>query len=321
MARKQEIPVYLFLGFLESGKTSVIQETMEDERFNTGEKTLIILCEEGECEYDKSKFYGQNVEFMTIENESDVTPETLGAWQLHHKLDRVIIEYNGMWQLNTLFENMPDSWFIFQCMMFADATTIAAYNANMRSLVFDKISNAETVIFNRTSESTDRELLHRIVRETGNRSAQIIFETLDREIEYDEIEDPLPFDKEADVIEIEDRDYALFYQDLSEDLMSYNGKKVKFKGIVARDPRLGSQSFIIGRHVMTCCADDIQFSGLIAVYKTQSGADVPLRNRDWIVVEGEIRIEKHKLYKNKGPVLYATSYAATSKPVQEVVTF
>lgn len=321
MARNNQIPVYLFLGFLEAGKTSVIQETMEDERFNTGEKTLIILCEEGECEYDKSKFYGQNVEFITIEDESDLTPETLGAWQLHHKLDRVIIEYNGMWQLKSLFENMPESWFIFQCMMFADASTIATYNANMRQLVFDKISNAETVIFNRTSDKIDRALLHRIVRETGNRTAQIIFETLDREIEYDEIEDPLPFDKDANVIVIEDRDYALFYQDLSEDLSSYHGKKVKFKGIVARDPRLGKGSFIVGRHVMTCCADDIQFSGLIALYETKNGADVPIANRDWIVAEGEIRIEKHKLYKNKGPVLYVTSYAATSRPTQEVCTF
>ncbi len=321
MAKNNQIPVYLFLGFLEAGKTSVIQETMEDERFNTGEKTLIILCEEGECEYDPSRFYGQNVSFMTIDSESEITPETLGAWQLHHKLDRVIIEYNGMWELETLFRNMPESWFIFQCMAFADASTIVSYNANMRKLVFDKLSNAETVIFNRTTEKTDRALLHRIVRETGNRSAQIIFETMDRQIEYDEIEDPLPFDKEAERIVIEDRDYALFYQDLSEELASYHGKKIKFKGIVARDPRLGRGSFIVGRHVMTCCADDIQFSGLIAIYETQNGADVPIASRDWIVVEGEIRIEKHKLYKNKGPVLYVTSYAATSKPVQEVATF
>ena len=317
----QQIPVYLFTGFLESGKTSVIQETMEDERFNTGEKTLILLCEEGEVELDKSKFYGQNVVIETIDDESDLTPDRIGAYAKKHRLDRVIIEYNGMWQLKNLFENLPDGWFIFQCMTFFDSTTFESYNANMRSLVFDKIANAEMVIFNRATPALDKEKFHRLVRETGNRRTQIVYEYPDGEMEYDEIEDPLPFDKEAPVIEIEDGDYALFYQDLSENLDSYNGKKVKFKGIVARDKRLGAGSFIIGRHVMTCCVDDIQFSGLICLYKTKDGSDVPLRNRDWVMIEGEIRVEKHHLYKNAGPVLYGTSYAATSKPKQEVATF
>ena len=317
----QQIPVYLFTGFLESGKTSVIQETMEDERFNTGEKTLILLCEEGEVELDKSRFYGQNVVIDTIDDESELTEERLSAWTKAHRTDRVIIEYNGMWQLRTLFENLPENWFIFQSMMFADATTFLSYNTNMRSLVFDKIVNAEMVVFNRTSESIDRLKLHQVVRETGNRRIQIVYETPDRQIEYDEIEDPLPFDKDADVIVIEDDDYALFYQDLSDDLDSYHGKRVKFKGIVARDKRLGAGSFIVGRHVMACCADDIQYNGLICLYKTKDGRDIPLANRDWVIIEGEIRIEKHKLYKQKGPVLYGTSYAATAKPKNEVATF
>ena len=317
----QQLPVYLFTGFLESGKTSVIQETMEDERFNTGEKTLILLCEEGEIELDVSRFYGKNVYIETIENEEDLTLELLTALGKKHRLDRVIVEYNGMWQLQTLFQAMPEPWFVFQCMMFADANTFVTYNANMRSLVFDKIVNSEMVVFNRASDKVNKEEFHRIVRETGNRRCQIVYEYPDGQMEYDEIEDPLPFDKDADVIEIDDGDYALFYQDLSDDLMSYDRKKVKFKGIVARDKSLGVGSFIAGRHVMTCCADDIQYSGLICRYETKNGADVPIRSRDWVVVEGEIRIERHPLYRDKGPVLYVTFYAATSKPNPEVATF
>lgn len=317
----QQIPVYLFTGFLESGKTSVIQETMEDERFNTGEKTLILLCEEGEVELDKSRFYGQNVVIETVESESDFTPDRVGAWAKTHRLDRVLIEYNGMWQMKTLFENLPEGWFIFQSMMFVDSATFLTYNANMRSLVFDKIANAEMVVFNRAGDFIDKEKFHQIVRETGNRRAQIVYEYENGTMEYDEIEDPLPFDKTADVIVIEDEDYALFYQDLSEDLDFYHGKKVRFKGIVARDKRLGIGSFIAGRHIMTCCADDIEYNGVVCFYKTKNGADVPLANRDWVLLEGEIRVERHKLYKQKGPVLYVTSYAATSKPKQEVATF
>ena len=317
----QQIPIYLFTGFLESGKTSVIQETMEDERFNTGEKTLILLCEEGEIELDKSRFYGQNVVIDTIDDESELTEERLSAWTNNHRTDRVIIEYNGMWQLRTLFENLPENWFIFQSMMFADATTFLSYNTNLRSLVFDKIMNAEMVVFNRTAEGIDRMKLHQVVRATGNRRIQIVYETPDRHIEYDEIYDHVPSNNETYVFVNDHAVHALFYQDLSDNLDSYHGKRVKFKGIVARDKRLGTGSFIIGRHVMACCADDIQYNGLICLYKTKDGRDIPLENRDWVIIEGEIRIEKHKLYKQKGPVLYGTSYAATAKPKNEVATF
>ena len=137
-----ETPVYLFTGFLEGGKTHIIQESMCDERFNTGEKTLIILCEEGIEELDVSEFPCKNIYFATLDSESDVTAEKLEACRQGHLIDRVIIEYNGMWQLGTLYNNLPKDWFIFQNMMFADANTFIAYNNNMRQLVFDKVRDA-----------------------------------------------------------------------------------------------------------------------------------------------------------------------------------
>ena len=69
---KNKIPVYLFIGFLEGGKTHMIQESMEDERFNSGEKTMIISCEEGIDEYDVSRFWGKNVYIENIENENEL---------------------------------------------------------------------------------------------------------------------------------------------------------------------------------------------------------------------------------------------------------
>ena len=48
-----EVPVYIVNGFLESGKTSFIQETMTDPDFSDGTETLLIVCEEGEVEYDE----------------------------------------------------------------------------------------------------------------------------------------------------------------------------------------------------------------------------------------------------------------------------
>ena len=133
------IPVYLFTGFLEGGKTHIIQESMEDKRFNSGEKTLILQCEEGVDELEPDRFWGRNVYLEQLEQESDVNRENLTAIGKKHRIDRVIIEYNGMWKLSTLYENLPENWGIYQEMLFADAGTFLSYNANMRQLVVDKL--------------------------------------------------------------------------------------------------------------------------------------------------------------------------------------
>ena len=228
------LPVYLFTGFLEGGKTHIIQESMEDQKFNSGEKTLIIQCEEGVDELDLSTFWGKNVYLETIENEADFTKENLMALAKKHRLDRVIIEYNGMWMMNTLYENLPDNWAIYQEMMFADASTFLSYNANMRQLVVDKLMNCEMIVLNRTPEVIDKEEIHKVIRGISRRVA-ITYDYPDGHVEYDEIEDPLPFDLNAPVVNIEDNDYALFYRDLSEEMQKYDGKTVRFKGLVARD--------------------------------------------------------------------------------------
>jgi G3E family GTPase len=247
---KKQIPVYLFIGFLEGGKTHMIQESMEDERFNSGEKTMIISCEEGIDEYDISRFWGKNVYIENIENEEDVTHENLNNISKKHIIDRIIVEYNGMWQLDTLFMNMPENWDVYQCVMSAECATFELFNANMRSLMFDKLSACEMLVLNRATPDADRENIHKIVRGVNPR-CEIVYDFPDGRIEYDDIEDELPFDIDAPVIEIDDKDYAIWYRDMSEDLEKYNGKTVKFKGLVARDPQMSNKSIIIGRHVMT----------------------------------------------------------------------
>ncbi len=313
---KQQVPVYLFVGFLEGGKTHMIQESMEDERFNSGEKTLLICCEEGLDEYDPSRFWGKNVYIETIENEESITLDYLKGLTSKHIIDRIVIEYNGMWQLDTLFMNMPESWIIYQCVMAADCATFELYNTNMRALMFDKLSACEMVVLNRASETVDREAFHKIVR-GANPRAEIVYDFPDGRIEYDDIEDELPFDVDAPIIEIDDRDFAIWYRDIGEELDKYHGKTVKFKGLIARDPSLGSKSVIIGRHVMTCCADDIAFGGLVCVFKKDS----TLKTGDWVLLTAKIKVENHQMYNRKGPVLYAESTAFAVKPNPELATF
>ncbi len=311
---KTQKPIYLFTGFLEAGKTKMIQETMEDKNFNDGCNILLLVCEEGIEEYDPSLFCFPNVHQVLVDKESDLTPALLAEYDRKYKVDRIVIEYNGMWQLDTLYAALPATWFIFQQLFFADASTILNFNANMRSLVYDKLKDADTVMFNRL-DGIDRMELHKLVRAVSRR-ATIAFDVGD-DLEYDEIEDPLPFDVNAPVVKIEDRDYAFFYRDMGECLPEWHGRTVKFKGLVARNRELAKNSLVIGRHVMTCCADDITFSGVVCNFKRE----VPYQTGDWLIVTAEIRVEKHPMYGGEGPVLYATDVALTREPRDPLAVF
>lgn len=312
----KDIALYLFTGFLESGKTKFIQETMEDERFNAGEKTLILLCEEGEEEYDVKKMPAQNVYIRTIENKDELNTANIEKLIKETGAERIIVEYNGMWLLQDLFNALPRYCVIGQELCFFDANTAMSYNANMRQLVYDKLSTAEMVVFNRCPENFDFMPLHKLVR-AANRRADIAYEYTNGYVKYDDVEDPLPFDVNSDVIEIEDKDYALWFQDMMNDMQKYQGKTIKFKGIVARDGKIPDNTFVVGRHVMTCCADDVQYCGIACDWTSAK----QLKTNDWVIVTAELRVGNHKLYRSKGPYLIASSVALSSKPEQEIASF
>ena len=311
----REIPVYLFLGFLESGKTTFIQETMEDERFDSGERTLLLVCEEGVEEYDPSRFA---VEHFAVEevDEEGLNGKNLASLVQKHRADRVVLEYNGMWELQKLFDAMPDGWLIAQVMTFFDAATFLAYNKNMWQLVFDKIPYANMVVFNRFDDKFSKEEFHKIVRGASRRPG-IVFEYPGGRAEYDEIEDPLPYDINAKVIEIEDRDYAFFYRDLMEEMGKYDGKVVSFKGLVAVDRKMKQGTIVIGRHIMTCCEADIAYSGMVVKH----ASTLPLKTRDWVKITARIDIEYDKIYGQEGPVLKASALDYCEPPVEELATF
>ncbi len=309
-----EVPVYVFTGFLEAGKTRFIQETLEDKRFNAGDRTLLLLCEEGEEEYAPTRFSSPYVYMQPVEDPSELTQENLTAWLKQNRCSRVIVEYNGMWLLAALFDNLPKNWVIYQEFMFADANTFLAYNANMRSLVVDKLNTCELVVFNRYTDTVDKMALHKIVRGTSRR-ADIAYESPQGGVEYDDIEDPLPFDVNAPIIQIEDSDYALWYRDMGENMDTYDGKTVCFKGITLKEKQLPAGGFVIGRHVMTCCADDITFAGLVADWQGS------ITDKEWVTVTAEIKIVNHPLYGRRGPVLTVNSLKKSVPPTQEVATF
>ena len=311
-----ETVVYLFTGFLEAGKTSFIAETMKDPNFNDGKRRYLVLqCEEGVEEMDPTDF-DENVCFATFESEDRLTPDRLSALQKRNRADVLVVEYNGMWSLDSFYNALPEDWLVYQEIAIIDSTTALSYNANMRQQMVDKLTSAEMVVFNRVTPETDKMALHKIVRGIS-RKANICYEDVDGEIEFDQIQDPLPFDINAPVIEIKDEDFAIFYRDMTDEFIKYKDKTVRFKGIVALDSSLPSGSYAIGRHIMTCCADDIAYRGVVA----KGMGSLKLTTRDWVTVEGKLVEEYSKLYRGVGPVLYVNKIERAEKPVQEVATF
>lgn len=311
-----QIPVYVFTGFLDSGKTKFIQETLEDERFNAGERTLILLFEEGEEEFDFSTYPSQNV-YLEVLDQETVTTKDMQNLAKKYKAQRVVAELNGMQQIGDLYMRFPEDWVVAQEVMFADSTTIMTYNSNMRNLVMDKLVGAQMVVFNRLTPGEDVMPLHKLAK-TANRKIDILYDYTDGSTQFDDIVDPLPFDLNAPVIEIKDEDYALWYSDINAEPDKYDGKTVRFKGQVAMLRRDKNNMFAPGRFVMTCCVDDIEFCGIPCRY---NGAK-QLISRSWVTVEAKISSEKHPLYKGEtGPVLSAVSVVPAEAADPEVATF
>lgn len=313
----EEVLVYLFLGFLDSGKTKFIQETLEDKRFDSGEKTLLLICEEGEREYDPQTFAVSNVAIVTLEDKAELSIDTLQKLTEKYQPQRVVIEYNGMWTLEELFNAMPESWVISQIMSIFDATTFLSYNQNMRQQVFDKLQMTQLVVFNRFKGEFEKEKFHKIVRGVSRRP-NIVYEYIGGKAEFDDIVDPLPYDINAPVIEIEDRDFAWFYRDIGENTENYIGKTVKYKGIAAKSRKVPLGQIILGRHIMTCCEADIAYDGFAVKV---NGLLDGIKTRDWLVVTGKIVLEHNTAYQGKGPVIVAQKLERCSAPEEEVVTY
>ena len=322
----KQIPVYLFVGQLESGKTKFIQETMEDPQFDSGDKTLLLVCEDGEIEYDPSRFAFGGVHVAQIEDKSELTQENLAALAEKSGCGRVLVEYNGMWLLQDLYDAMPDNWVVFQCLATADGTTIKTYAGDnaMRALLLDKLRASELLVVNRAEVVNDdesRQLIHKLVRQASRR-CDIAYEFKDGSVGYDDIPDPLPFDINAPVVEIPAEFFGVWYMDCMDEMEKYDGKTVKFLAQVCQTNRAGKGCFVPGRFAMTCCVQDIQFVGFPCKYDDYKN----LEQRSWITLTAKVNVKYHPIYKGQtagstGPVLTALSIEPAEKPLDDVVMF
>lgn len=311
--KKKEVPVYLITGFLESGKTQFIAETMKDGQFKDGLKTLYIICEEGVEEITDAELEANAFERVTVEAEEDVTFDTFMQLTLEHDPDRVMIEYNGTWEPDKVLEAFPPSWILAEGICTIDAATYQDYLANMKQMMTRQFTYADLVIFNRCDLSQDLPMFKRTVRAL-NRRSQVVFEMKDGTINNN-IKEELPYDINADVIEVKDDDYGIWYIDVFDNLPNYSGKTVRFKGIVYKPKKSRDDMFVPGRFAMTCCAADIQFVGFPCKWQ---GAK-QLKDKTPVYVTARVGSTETK--QGSAPVLFADSVEITEPPEEEVVYF
>lgn len=319
--KKKEMMVYVIMGFLEAGKTSLIRDLIIDDMFDDKAKTLILACEEGEEEYEQSVLEKGGAVCEYIEDEESFNGKVIEQFLKKHRPDRIIIEYNGMWPVThipELYDELEDICFdrevIFQTIDVANDETFALYMKNMPSMMVEHFRMAEMIIVNRCSLQTNKSAIRGSVKAVNPR-AQIVYESEDDA--FYEMKEELPFDINADVIEISNDDFGLWYIDMVDHQENYDGKTLKVTGMIQKPSGLPTGFAIFGRFAMTCCADDVQYMGFLC--KADDWED--FKNKQYVTVTARMEFKYMKEYGEEGPVFYAEEVVPADKPDEELVYF
>lgn len=311
-----EIPVYVFTGLLNSGKTTLIREVAGEEDFLEPGTTLLIQCEEGEYSLEKEFLEQHQIETIQVED-----PETLNNsfWQRCQQIyapAQILIEYNGMWEMDALFSSgIPEDWLIGGIYSTVDASTADLFLLNMRKMYMEPLKESNLIIFNRCTDATDRMRLRRSVKALNPRT-DIAFERTDGTLIENEM-DAMPFDLNANPIEIEGMDYGLWYLDAMEHPERYVEKDLCFVGRFCRSTDPEENYFIPGRHIMICCEEDIEFLGFVCYFE----GTLPYEHGDWVRVRVSYDYYFCDVYGSEGPVLTLKEIERAEQPEPELVTF
>ena len=311
MAQDTIYPVYLIAGFLDSGKTSFINGILSD-GFAMEDRTMLLCCEEGEEEYDRKLL--RNVTVVTVDDQEALTPEFLEAERKKCRASQIIVEYNGMWQIQDFYVNaMPQSWALYQIIATVEGPTFDMYAKNMASLMMEKLRNADMILINRCTDQLCASLRQKNLR-LVNRRAEIYLEKNDDSSENYMDGTVSAFDLDQPEVRIGDEDYGLWYVEIMDNPQMYEGKTVVYRAIMCKPPKYGPY-FTPGRFAMVCCAEDMSFLALAC-----TGYDVSaIPERAWVEVTGQVRVEHWDPYEGNGPVIHVTSVKACRKPEEEVV--
>lgn len=304
----RKIPTFIINGFLESGKTSLIDDTIKQDGFHKKGNTLLIVAEQGMEEYDEFLLSNFFVNVVYIEKLEDFNAENLGMLVDRYDPDRVIIEFNGMWDITKT--EFPGNLSINQVITMIDSTTFEMYFNNMRQKMVTMIQNCHAVIFNRANQSMNLVSYKRNVKMT-NPNIDVVFEGSDGLINSS-FEEDLPYNVHDEIIEIKDEDYGIWYIDALEQVERYNGKKVSFTAEMFVSESLPKDHFVPGRTAMTCCNDDLTVLGFVAVNETTK----PIKDGSWVKIIAKMEYLSDS---QDGPLLHIIDMKQ-ALPIEEPIT-
>ena len=303
----ERLPIFVINGFLEAGKTQFMKFTMQQEYFQTEGNTLLIVCEEGEEEYDKGLLESTHTTVKYIDDISDFTKEKMVEFTKEVDPERILIEWNGLWEQDKI--QIPDIWYVNQMITIYDTSTLDLYikNKDLKAYMGKMLKDSELVICNR-ADDIDEEILstYHLQIKAMAPNAEIIFEGEEGEITGD-FSINLPYNLDDSKLVIKPEEYGIFYVDAMDRTEKYDGKEVEFVAQVVRPDGIGDDILIPGRRAMTCCEADIQFLGFVCHYKGAKN----FKNKDWVKVKGKIKYEMSPQYRAKGPVIYANDILLT----------
>ena len=316
MQNNLTVPVYIITGFLGCGKTRFVTEMLTDEGFSEGERTLVLCCEEGEDEYDPEVLKKANAVLVNLDQVRDIAGHKLARLAREYRPERVLIEYNATWLLENLYQaKKPDNWELAQIITLVDASTFELYLKNMRKYMADGLKEADLVIFNRCNDDTPKSKYRRSVKGINN-TTRLFFENLDGTTDDGVADEDLPYDVKANPVQIADEDFGTFYLDAMEHPDRYDGKVIRAKGRAFRMEGMPDDCYVFGRHVMTCCADDIGGIGFLCKYKKD-----PPRTNDWIIVEARAEKSFSPLHNTDDIILIEQKASPAEPPQEELVYF
>lgn len=311
-----ETRVYIFAGFLDSGKTSFINDTLMNPDFYSDEDTLLISFESGEVSYDEVYLKKSNTSLVNL-NYENFTTYDLKHIELEYHPTQIMIEANGMMDLNVFVkEIIPENWKVVQVLTTFDATTFSMYLNNMRSLVYGQVIFSDLVIFNRYNQDIKKSMLRNNIKAI-NSNTQIIYEFPNGTIDTMNLEDELPYDLQKEHLEIKDHDFGIFCMDAMDHPDNYNNKIIKIKGKFIGLDRIIENGFVLGRQAMVCCEEDTSLIGLVCISKLAK----KLIPDEWILVEGKISTIFDQEYQVKIPILNVEHLEVVPPLKNQYVTF
>lgn len=278
--------IYLFTGFLDSGKSTFINDTITTTDFCENEKTLLIVSEQGELEYNQEQLESFQCDLVYVTSEDQWTYEFFEELKEKYNPTQVLVELNGMYNVNRFLAcSLPDEWQVVQVLTTINAQTFELYIQNMRSLLFQHVVHTDLLIFNRINDSIKKSFLRNNIKAI-NSTCQIIYEKEDGTVNTLD-DDELPFDISSDELEILDHDFGIFCMDALDHPDKYADKTITLKGkFIGRDKQI-EDGFVIGRLAMVCCEEDTSLIGMICEHP----AAKQLIPNEWIQVKGKIHLE------------------------------